>query len=118
MLIGEFSRLVGTSAKTIRYYESIRLLPEAERRGSYRTYDKRFVETVRQIRIAQSLGLSLKQIQSHCSGQNLEFGLPKAVIQQAIQRQEKEINQQIKAAKEKLTQIKNIKATVAASNCA
>jgi DNA-binding transcriptional MerR regulator len=48
MNIGHAAKLSGVSAKTIRYYESIGLIPEASRtEGGYRTYSDKDVETLR-----------------------------------------------------------------------
>lgn len=63
MRIGELADLVGLNAKTIRYYESIGLLPDPERRPSgYRDYSAEDVERLRFVRTAQRLNLSLSEI--------------------------------------------------------
>lgn len=65
MLIGELAARTGTTTKTIRYYESIAVLPEPERTESgYREYDAAAVERLRFVREAQSSGLTLTEIQS------------------------------------------------------
>ncbi len=65
MRIGELARTAGVSTKTIRYYESIGLLPEPTRTGSgYRAYDEAGAERLAFIRDAQSSGLSLAEIAS------------------------------------------------------
>jgi DNA-binding transcriptional MerR regulator len=65
MLIGELAERTGTTTKTIRYYESIDVLPEPERTASgYRDYDRSAVERLRFVREAQSSGLTLTEIQS------------------------------------------------------
>lgn len=84
MYIGAFSQRAGTSIKTIRYYEAIGLLPQPAREGRYRVYDDTYIETVRQIRLAQSLGFTLKQIQSMCADEDIRRGLPRHVIEKAI----------------------------------
>jgi DNA-binding transcriptional MerR regulator len=44
MRIGKLAGQVGVNPKTIRYYESIRVLPEPERTPSgYRDYDDSYV---------------------------------------------------------------------------
>ncbi len=63
MNIGEAAKRSGVPAKTIRYYESIGLIPPADRKGSgYRDYDANEVETLRFIQRARSLGFSVKDV--------------------------------------------------------
>lgn len=63
MRIGELARRVGVDPRTIRYYESIGVLPEPARAPSgYRDYDEEDVERLRFIRAAQGLGLRLNDI--------------------------------------------------------
>ncbi len=64
MNIGDTARVSGVSAKMIRHYEQIGLIPKATRTGSgYRTYNGNDVHTLRFIRQARSLGFSIKQIE-------------------------------------------------------
>ena len=63
MNIGRLSGLTGVPAKTIRYYESIRLIPEPPRTPSgYRDYGDKDVEVLRFVGIARSLGFTLKDV--------------------------------------------------------
>ncbi len=65
MNIGALAKNTGVSAKMIRHYERLGLIPKAERSVSnYRTYSQRDVQTLRFIRRARDLGFSLKQIES------------------------------------------------------
>lgn len=63
MQIGEAARLTGVSAKMIRHYESIGLIPSADRRESnYRDYGHHDVHRLGFIRRARDLGFSIEEI--------------------------------------------------------
>ena len=63
MRIGELADRVGVNPKTIRYYESIGVLPEPERTPSgYRDYDETFGRRLTFIRTAQRLGITLDEV--------------------------------------------------------
>ncbi len=63
MRIGQLAEAVEVDTPTIRFYESVGLLPEPARRPSgYRDYDQSDVERLRFVRQARSLELSLNDI--------------------------------------------------------
>ena len=63
MRIGELADRLGVNTKTIRYYESIGLVPEPERTASgYRVYHDDDVERLEFIKSAQRLGLALDEV--------------------------------------------------------
>lgn len=63
MQIGELAERSGVSAKTIRYYEDIGVMPEPPRLASgYRDYGPDGVRRLGFIRAAQSIGLTLGEI--------------------------------------------------------
>ena len=63
--IGEVASLVGTTPRTIRYYESIGLLPQppGHEKGRHRTYTDSDVARLRElIRLRDLLGVSLEEL--------------------------------------------------------
>lgn len=63
MFIQELAKISGVPAKTIRYYESIGLLPNPQRaENNYRQYTPEVGERLRFIVTARRLGFSLKDI--------------------------------------------------------
>jgi DNA-binding transcriptional MerR regulator len=65
--IGDVARLVGTTPRTIRYYEEIGLLPEAPARpsGQHRIYTHEEVERLREVmRLRDLLGVTLDELKT------------------------------------------------------
>jgi DNA-binding transcriptional MerR regulator len=63
--IGDVARTVGTTPRTIRYYEEIGLLPETGTRasGAHRLYSEADVERLREImRLRDGLGVTLDEL--------------------------------------------------------
>jgi Cu(I)-responsive transcriptional regulator len=61
--IGEAAQASGVSAKMIRHYEAIGLLPAAKRKASgYRVYDEQDVRLLQFIHRGRALGFSLDRI--------------------------------------------------------
>jgi MerR family transcriptional regulator, repressor of the yfmOP operon len=76
--IGEVAELTGTTPRTIRYYEEIGLLPEAEDRvsGKRRHYADADVERLRElIRLRELLNLSLEELKRLVEAETARAGL-------------------------------------------
>jgi DNA-binding transcriptional MerR regulator len=65
--IGDVAKLVGTTPRTIRYYEEIGLLPDAPARpsGGHRVYSEAEVERLRELmRLRDLLGVTLDELKT------------------------------------------------------
>jgi len=63
MNIGKAAKLSGISAKTIRYYESVGLMPKPTRAANgYRHYRDKDLQTLRFIHRSRNLGFTIKDI--------------------------------------------------------
>ena len=71
--IGEIANHTGVSVETLRYYEKRRLLKVPQRsEGGFRRYSDDVVHQVRFIKQAQSLGLTLDDIQQLVTASSVE----------------------------------------------
>ncbi len=78
--IGEVAELTGTTARTIRYYEEIGLLPTPSTRqpGSHRVYEEADVERLRDLlRLKDLLGVSLDELRALASAEVARASLRK-----------------------------------------
>ncbi len=105
MRIGELAGRVGVNPKTIRYYESIGVLPEPQRTASgYRDYDESFVGRLTFIRTAQRLGITLDEVK-----EILTFGprgeAPCGYVRQVLDTQLSSIDRRIAELQEMRAQL-------------
>jgi DNA-binding transcriptional MerR regulator len=62
MRIGELAERAGTTPRALRYYESLGLLPPADRTGNgYRSYGDEHLRLLRQIHVLQEFGFGLEE---------------------------------------------------------
>jgi DNA-binding transcriptional MerR regulator len=86
--IGDVARLVGTTPRTIRYYEEIGLLAEAPARpsGRHRLYTEAEVERLREVmRLKDLLGLTLEELKTLLSAEEA-----RAEVRAQLQREDVE----------------------------
>lgn len=96
MRIGEAAAHVGVNPKTIRYYESIDLIPDATRTAAgYRDYRPDDVERLVFIRAAQRLGLSLGEVREVLAFRD-NGELPCSFVLDAVRRQTDEIDRRVR----------------------
>ena len=62
MRIRDLAAQVGTTTRTLRYYETQGLLPAGRSANGYRVYDEHHVRLVREIRSLQAIGFSLEDV--------------------------------------------------------
>jgi MerR family mercuric resistance operon transcriptional regulator len=61
--IGQLASDLGIGVETIRYYERRGLIPQPPKAAGYRHYGDDVAALIRYIRLAQTLGLSLKDVE-------------------------------------------------------
>ncbi len=82
--IGEVADLLGTTPRTIRYYEEIGLLPAADDReqGKHRLYTQLDVDRVREImRLRDLLGLTLDEVSALLEAEDARAQLRREIQQ-------------------------------------
>ncbi len=76
--IGDVAKLTGTTARTLRYYEEIGLLPGVEDRqaGRHRSYTQADVDRVREVlRLRDLLGVSLDELRELLAAEDARAAL-------------------------------------------
>jgi MerR family redox-sensitive transcriptional activator SoxR len=68
LTIGQIAEKANVNASTIRYYESIGLLPEAVRVNGQRRYSEEILNRIKFIKIGQQAGFSVQEIGSLVAG--------------------------------------------------
>lgn len=106
--IGQAAEASGISAKMIRHYEGVSLVPPASRTFSgYRTYNQRDVHMLRFIKHSRDLGFSIKQIENLLSlwrDQNRPSSKVKSMATEHIEMLDRKI-QELSAMKSELTRL-------------
>ncbi len=100
MQINELEKMTGVSAKTIRYYEEIALLPPPNRKpNGYRDYSESDIERLKLVSGARRLDFSLAEIKEILDLRDRDIA-PCGVLLELLDRKANEINQRITVLKE------------------
>lgn len=95
MRIGEVADRIAVSPKTIRYYESIGLIPEPRRTESgYRDYREEDFERIRFIKTARRLDLSIDEIREILAFTEQKQA-PCGHVRDVLARKARELNERI-----------------------
>ncbi|MBL8308798.1 MAG: MerR family DNA-binding protein [Burkholderiales bacterium] len=92
LTIGRLARAAEVGVETIRYYQSIGLIPTPEPTGTYRYYPVTLVDRIRFVKRGQQLGLSLAEIAELI---RLNDGMHRAAIRGIAKRRMVEIDNRI-----------------------
>ncbi len=62
MLIDQLAKITGVSVRTLRQYESVGLLGDVEGEGNEKQYHESHIHAIKLIKMAQTVGFSLREI--------------------------------------------------------
>ncbi len=91
LTITEVARQAGVRASTLRYYESIGLLPEPARVSGRRRYEQDILQRLEVIRTAQQAGFTLTELKTLLDDV-LGSSAPAARWHELVQRKQRELN--------------------------
>lgn len=104
LTIGQLSKMTGVPTKTIRFYESIKLLASPERlENGYRVYPDKRVEELLLIKNVRDLGLPIPQIK------RLMVGCEGGDCSHSGEYIDREIAEYVDVLSEKITQLTTLK---------
>jgi len=108
MRIGVLAEQTELSTKTIRYYETIGVLPKPERTPSgYREYTSEAAERLRFVRSAQAVGLTLGEIREILAYRD-RGDVPCAHVVELIRRRATYVDQQIAQLEAMRTELRRL----------
>lgn len=101
--IGEVVRRADVRASTLRYYESVGVLPVPKRVNGQRHYDPDVLELLRVVRVAQQAGLTVAEIRTLLHGFSADT--PPSTRWQALARRKRP---ELKALIERIIGMRNL----------
>ncbi len=113
MEIGKVSEASGLAASTIRYYESLGILPRPSRNSGRRLYSTEVLVLLKLICLARELGFGVKEMKALFSGFRSNEKVPSAHWRQMATAKLEEI----KNRKAQLSQMEILLSSALACNC-
>lgn len=96
MTIGQFAKLVGSTVRTLRYYDKIELLtPKKYNKNGRKVYTRLDWELFQQIMILKHFGLSLNEIKEQMTNQMFKNRELLLVQKQLIEKKQEELNDKL-----------------------
>jgi len=107
--IGELAQRHGVTTKTIRFYESIGLMPDPPRTASgYRSYEEPDAERLTFIKTAQRLGLSLDDIREIIALRD-RGAQPCGYVAEVLDRQVKDLDRRIREMRDLRDELRHLR---------
>ncbi|MBA2411856.1 MAG: MerR family DNA-binding protein [Burkholderiaceae bacterium] len=116
MAIGDAARAAAVTARAIRYYERVGLMPRPDRtQANYRQYDGEAIHRLRFIRLAQSVGFTLDDIAQLIA---LDTGdsTPCETVRQLASQRLRDVQERLKALQQLSTALSHLIAQCGRSN--
>lgn len=103
MRIGQVAAIAGVSARALRHYHSVGVLPEPARRGNgYREYGSRDLLTLLRIVRLTGLGMSLEEVvDALADPSGAEFKQILAAVAADLDRQQEQLSDQLNASRQR-----------------
>jgi MerR family copper efflux transcriptional regulator len=105
LTIGKVAAITGASAKAIRHYEALGLMPQPRRRGKYRVYSEHDVFLVHVLKHGQTLGFRLSEMRGLVSEKVARRRFPLELANALFDRKRAELEAQIAALREVLARL-------------
>ena len=99
LTIGEIAELAGVQASTLRYYESIGILPAPKRRSGQRRYSREILQILAVIQLAKEANFSLPEIRALLYDYS-DYSTPSERWKELARQKLREVNEVIARAQE------------------